>query len=579
MTLFSPWAKSIDLENPLPEYPRMQLRRGSFRSLNGTWEYQITYGAQPDINKGWAKITVPFALGSKLSGTDVNLLPDEVLWMRRQFDYEPDGARTFLNFEAVDQCCVVYLNGVEVGSHNGGYTPFSLNVTGQIRRQNELMVRIVDQSDKGLYAYGKQKIENGGMWYTPSAGIWQTVWMEELPDHAVEDIKITPDCDQEAVYLHMAGTYSQLVITVFAGEELVHRGITNKMEYTIPLKDFHPWTPDDPFLYTLYLQTEDETVKSYFAMRRFSSTHDANGIVRFALNGEPLYLSGLLDQGYNVDGLLTYPCEESMIADIQKVKDMGFNMIRKHNKVECRRWYYLCDLYGILVMQDIPGGGGPYDFMRTAVLPTLGFRKFDDKKYEKNGRESEESRKAYYEELYAILDMLYNNACIFAWVPFNEGWGQFDSVEVTDAIRQYDTTRLIDSASGWYDRGAGDFNSRHCHFHGFHVPRADGRILLLSEFGGFTYAESGHNEAKKLYGYKQFTDKAKWNAAVLERFEADVLRNIPKGLSGSVYTQLADVEDECNGLLSADRRVTKIDVRRLKRLNERCYRSMKKNGR
>ena len=576
MTLFSPWAKSVDLKNPLPEYPRMQLRRGSFHSLNGVWEYQITHGGEPDPNKGWSPVIVPFALGSKLSGTDINLLPREVLWMRKQFSYQKDNERTFLNFEAVDQCCVVYLNGVEVGCHTGGYTPFSLNVTDEIKPENELLMRITDDSDQGLYAYGKQKIENGGMWYTPSAGIWQTVWLEDLPVHAVEDIKITPDCDRSVVYLRAAGDFSQIVITVFAGEELVHRGITNKKDYTIPIKDIHYWSPEDPFLYTMYLQTEEETVKSYFAMRKFSSMRDSSGTIRFALNGEPLFLSGLLDQGYNCDGLLTYPCEESMIADLKITREMGFNMIRKHNKVECRRWYYLCDLYGILVMQDIPGGGGPYDFMRTAVLPTIRFRKLSDKEYEKNGRGSEESRNAYYNELYQILDMLYNTACIFAWVPFNEGWGQFDSVEVTEAIREYDTTRLIDSASGWHDMGAGDFNSRHCYFRAFHVPRADSRILLLSEFGGYTYAEKGHHEAAKLYGYKKFTDKANWNAAVLKLFEHDVLHNIPKGLSGSIYTQLADVEDECNGLLSADRRIVKIDVRRMRRLNERCYRSLRK---
>ena len=573
MTLLSPWGETVNLLDPLNEYPRMQLQRGSFTSLNGIWEYQITDGSEPDLRKGWKKIHVPFALGSKLSGSEDNLSPDQILWMRRQFSYTPKDAVVHLNFEAVDQSCTVYLNGIEAGSHHGGYTPFSLDVTTLLRGYNELLVKISDPTDTGRYAYGKQKLQHGGMFYTPSSGIWQTVWLEDLPLHAVNDLKITPDFDNQRVFLRMSGTYTQVVVTVFSGEDLVHRGITNKEDYTINLDTIHAWTPEDPFLYTLYLQTEEETVKSYFAMRKFGSARDAKGYLRFTLNGEPLFLSGLLDQGYTTDGLLTYPSEEAMRYELQKVKEMGFNMLRKHMKVENRRWYYLCDLMGILVMQDIPCGGGTYDKMRNLILPTIGFRKFDDHKYEKFGREDAESRDAYFEELEAILDMLYKEPCIFAWVPFNEGWGQFDSSEVTKFIRYYDSTRLVDSASGWQDNGGGDFNSRHCYFRAFRVPSRDDRILLLSEFGGYTYLEQGHSEPDKVYGYRPFNDKAKWNDAVLHAFKRDVLENIPRGLSGAVYTQLSDVEDECNGLFSADRRILKVDLRKLRRLNDRCYRS------
>ena len=576
MTLKSPWCDSVNLQAPLGEYPRMNLQRGSFTSLNGTWEYQITDGCEPDLLSGWKKITVPFALGSRLSGTDRNLLPDEVLWCRRKFDYKADGPVTILNFEAVDQCCVVYLNGVEAGRHEGGYTPFSLDVSGIIKTKNEILVRITDSTDTGIYAYGKQRLNHGGIWYTPSAGIWQTVWLEDLPEHAVQDIKITTDCENHSVYLRMAGTYTQVVVTVFAGKELVHRGITSKTDYTIVLEDYHPWSVKDPFLYTMYLQTEEEIVKSYFGMRKFGAKRDHHGHLRFTLNDELLYLNGILDQGYNADGHMTYPSEEAMLWELQEIKDLGFNMIRKHVKTESRRWYYLCDLLGILVMQDIPNGGSSNDFFRTAVLPTIGLRGGDDTDYEKNGRGTEQLREMYYQELDEILDSLYNNPCIFAWVAFNEGWGQFDSIAVTDHIRAYDTTRLVDSASGWFDQGAGDFNSRHCYFRAFHAPAGDGRILFLSEFGGYSYVPEGHSEVTgKLYGTKKFTDKAKWNEAVLKQFERDVLRNIPKGLSGSVYTQFADIEDECNGLLSADRRVCKVDERKLRRINERIIRCVK----
>ena len=575
MTLLSPWAKHIDFDDPVNDYPRMQLQRGSFTSLNGIWEFTVTEGKEPGPESRWSHIIVPFALGSKLSGTDRNLMPGETLWMRRSFEYMPKDHSVVLNFEAVDQACTVYLNGFEVGRHVGGYTPFSMDVSEVIQANNELLVKITDDTDQGYCAYGKQKIDHGGMFYTPSAGIWQTVWLEDLPACAVTDLKITPDYDNKSVYLGIAGGYTQVVVTVLAGSELVHRGITNKHDYTITLKEIHPWTPSDPFLYTMYLQTEEETVKSYFAMRKFGSTRDARGNVRFTLNGEPLFLSGLLDQGYSIDGLMTYPDDDAMKYELRKVKEMGFNMLRKHVKVECRRWYYHCDRLGILVMQDIPNGGGPIDKLHNMVLPTIGYRTYDDSNYEVLGRPEPEQREVYYQELLMILDTLYNCPCIFAWVPFNEGWGQFDSAEVTSAIMKYDTTRLVDSASGWHDCGAGDFNSRHCYFRPFRVPRPDDRILILSEFGGYTYFEQGHSEPEKLYGYKQFKDKAKWNEAVLEAFRRDVLKNIPKGLSGAVFTQLSDVEDECNGLFSADRRVLKIDERKIRRLNERCYRSVK----
>ncbi|MEE3487668.1 MAG: sugar-binding domain-containing protein [Bulleidia sp.] len=575
MTLLSPWGESLNRQMPLPEYPRMQLQRGSFTNLNGIWEYQITDGAEPGRNDGWKEILVPFALGSKLSGSADHLLPGQVLWYRKRFRYEAQTGHTILNFEAVDQCCTVWLNGLIAGSHEGGYTPFSFDVTNMIKDENEILVKVRDDSDQGIYAYGKQKLENGGIWYTPMEGIWQTVWLEDLPDHAVQDIKITPDYDHEAVYLRMAGTYSQVVITVFEGKKLVHRGITVDKDYTIPLKDFHPWSTEDPFLYTMYLQTEDETVKSYFGMRKFSSLKDESGHMRFALNDRPLFLSGLLDQGYTIDGLMTYPSDDAMLYELKKFKSMGFNMLRKHIKQECRRWYYLCDLLGILVMQDMPSGGHPYSTMWTSWLPTAGFRTFKDNAYEKSGRVSAESRRAYNLELDQMLDSLYNSPCIFAWVPFNESWGQFDSRKAIDHIKAYDTTRLVDGASGWHDQGGGDFRSDHCYFHTFHVPKNDGRMVLLSEFGGYTYADMHHSEPKKVYGYKKFLDRAQLNDAVMQCYQKNVLDNVPKGLAGCIYTQTADVQDECNGILTADRRVVKIDERQMRRMNEKCIRGVK----
>ena len=575
MTLMTEWGEKINRQAPLQEYPRMQMQRDSFMSLNGTWEYQITEEGRDPFSTKWKQITVPFALGSALSGTPDELKPGQTLWYRKQFAYKPGTMHTWLNFEAVDQICTVYLNGIEVGTHRGGYVPFSFDVSSMIKYQNALMVKVRDDSDSGAYAYGKQKVEHSGMWYTPSSGIWQSVWLEDIGDHAVHDIKITPDYDEAKVYIDLAGNFSQAVITISAGGLAVHRGITNQHHYEAPMEQFRAWSPDDPFLYDLYVQTEDDVVKSYFGMRKFSAGTDSSGNPCFCLNNKPLFINGLLDQGYTPDGLMTYPADQAMITEIRRMKDMGFNMLRKHVKVENRRWYYHCDRIGMLVMQDIPNGGGPYDYWKVTVLPHFFLRRFNDENNRAMGRVSGESRRVYYEELDEILDHLYNTVSVFAWVPFNEGWGQFQSAKVTEHIREYDSTRLIDSASGWHDQGCGDFNSRHNYFHSFIMPKQDGRILFISEFGGYSYLEWGHSQAEKLYGYKKFTDRIELSNAVIRLYENDILANIPKGLAGCVYTQVSDVEDECNGLYTADRKMIKIDEKKMRRISEQCIRRLK----
>lgn len=575
MRLMTEWGKNIDLRAPLQEYPRPQLQRDSYTNLNGVWEYQITEkNGDPDPQK-WKRIVVPFALGSVLSGTDEQLEPGKALWYRKQFAYKPSIMHTWLNFEGVDQYCTVYMNSIEVGSHEGGYTPFGFDVSSMIKYQNSLMLRCIDDSDSSEYAYGKQKVEHGGMWYTPSSGIWQTVWLEDLPEHAVQDIKITPDYDHSKVRLDLAGDFEQAQIVISANGRAVHQGVTEEKHYEADLIDFRPWTPEDPFLYDLYVKTEDDVVKSYFGMRKFAAGHDGEGIVRFCLNNRPLFFSGLLDQGYTPDGLMTYPADEAMIYELGKIKNMGFNMLRKHVKVECRRWYYHCDRMGILVMQDMPSGG-VYNYKWQTVMPTIGFSQ-EDHDNPKLGRSDERSKQVYYEELDGMLDNLYNSTCIFAWCPFNEGWGQFDSKEVTDHIREYDETRLIDSASGWFDQGAGDFKSVHEYFLPFRVrPTKAGRIYILSEFGGYSYIEKGHSEAKELYGYKKFTDKLLLDDSVNNLYEKLIYRNIRKGLSGCVYTQVSDIEDECNGIFTADRKIIKIDEKKMRRMNERLYRRIVK---
>lgn len=575
MTVLSKWGEALDVNHPLPEYPRPQFRRKQWLNLNGMWEYQIVKGNQDTVPDGWKPICVPFALGSALSQTNENLSPGETLWYRRYFAWKPDEGRVMLNFEAVDQTCIVYVNGVEAGRHFGGYAPFSIDITHLIKYQNTLMVRVKDASDQGVCAFGKQRINPKGIWYTPTAGIWGTVWLEQLPVHAVEDLKITPDFDHHQVFLELAGPFHQARIIVSARDgSFHHEGLTEDGHYVVPMDDFHAWSVNDPFLYDVEILTEDDDVQSYFGMRSFTSCHDGSGHIRFALNHQPLFLSGLLDQGYSCDGMYTYPSEEAMKYELSAVKAMGFNMLRKHVKQENRRWYYLCDTMGILVMQDMPDGGNTFSFWTHQALPMIGIRTMNDGNYRRFGRESEDSRQMYMHELDEMLDTLYNCVSIFAWVPFNEGWGQFDSSQVTDHIADYDTTRLIDSASGWHDQGCGDFNSRHVYFHAFHVPRLDQRILLLSEFGGYAYLEYGHSNADKLFGYRKFRDKRDLDLAVNALYEHDILANIDHGLAGCIYTQLSDVETECNGLLTADRRVVKIDMKKMKKMNERMQRKL-----
>lgn len=575
-TLMSSWGENINLKRPLPEYPRMYLQRDSYYSLNGEWEYQIVKDGGEISDENWKRIIVPFAIGSKLSlAEDKELGIDESICYRKRFKNTLTDNRVVLNFEAVDQETRVYLNDILVGEHVGGYSPFMLDVTSSIKVDNELIVIVKDYSDAGVYAYGKQKREHGGMWYTPSSGIWQSVWLEEIPKEGISDIKITVDYDHQSVYLNMTGEFSQAVVTVFEDKKLVHRGITSEKTYMFTLENMHSWSLDDPFLYDFYVATSDETIKSYFGMRKFSKGKDKRGIERFFLNNQPIFLSGLLDQGYTVDGLLTYASEEAIIYELTKIKEMGFNMLRVHAKVESRRFYYLCDKLGLLIMQDMPNGGGPYNFNFVGIKPNLGFKKANDHNYKLFARNSEKSRDMYYLELGCMLDNLYNFTCIFAWVPFNEGWGQFDSKEVTDYIKDYDSTRLVDSASGWYDQGAGDFNSIHNYFFPFRVPKADGRILILSEFGGYSYLEKEHSEAEKVYGYRKFKDRLALNEAIQKLYKKTIIPNIPKGLSGCIYTQVSDVQDECNGLFTEDREMIKIDMKKMKKINEICSRMIK----
>ncbi|MCI5773750.1 MAG: glycoside hydrolase family 2 [Erysipelotrichaceae bacterium] len=568
------WAKKIDVKKCFSEYPRMHMQRDSYTCLNGIWQYEITSkDGQPGSN--YQNILVPFPVGSPLSNALEVLKDDEVLWYRKRFSYRRTNERTILHFEAVDQKCVVYLNNVEVGMHSGGYLPFSMDVTRFLQDENVLIVAVSDRSDKGIYAYGKQKLEAEKIWYKPTAGIWGTVWLEDVCERHIEDIKITPLFDDASVFIQLFGDFEQAVITVRDNGQDVFKDIVKDKQILLKFDQFKAWTPDNPFLYDVYIETADDYIKSYFGMRKFSKGKDRHGHVRFMLNNKPLFLTGLLDQGYNCDGLYTYPSDEAMIYELQTVKEMGFNMLRKHVKIENHRWYYHCDRLGILVMQDMVNGGNDYDMSLVQYKGYLGFKVKDDD-YAAFGRDNEKSRSAFEKELFGMINHLYNHPCIFSWVIFNEGWGQFDSLYWVDRVKEIDQTRLIDHASGWFDQKGGDFKSRHVYFGPYiHLKDRQGRIEILSEFGGYAYREYGHSLSDKVFGYKKFKEKLKLGKAIYNLYDNQIRKAVEKGLGGCIYTQLSDVETEMNGLFTYDREILKVEKRMMNRINRKLIRMVK----
>ena len=561
--LMTPFGEQLDKSNILPEYPRPQLRRDSYVNLNGPWQYAITDSDDPPIL--WdGEICVPFSPESPLSGVKRTLLPGQTLWYQRPF-VPPKGERVILHFGAVDQQAVVYVNGVEVCRHMGGYNAFSVDITQTLRQENTLLVQVHDDTDASFHTRGKQKTQRGGIWYTAQSGIWQTVWMEAVPDRYITGLRITPLYEESAVEVTVQSPWDGPCRMELEGRTIQ---LQTNQPCRVPMEDFHPWSPEDPYLYDCHFTLEDDRVDSYFAMRSVAVQTDAGGTPRLFLNGKPYFHNGLLDQGYWPDGLYTPPSDEAMIFDIQTAKELGYNMLRKHIKVEPMRWYYHCDRLGMLVWQDMPSGGETYRPL-TITAPLLTGRHHKDSDYRRFARQAEEGRREYENELKEMIGQLYNCPCVVLWVPFNEGWGQFDAEKAVQLIRSLDDTRPIDHASGWHDQGAGDFKSSHVYFVPYRFRRDDrGRAVILSEFGGYALRLPGHcwNEAN--FGYKKLKDREALWQAYKQLFEREILPVIPRGLCATVYTQLTDVEDECNGILTYDRRQVKLPKDELIALNQ-----------
>ena len=575
------WFKDISKECPLPEYPRPQLEREKWICLNGEYDYAITSENADKTQSFDGKILVPFAIESAASGVQKHLKPEERLWYRRHFTLNDafNGKRTILHFDAVDWQCSVWVNSVLMGEHTGGYNPFSFDITDALKEgENELVVKVYDPTDSGHQQRGKQVHQSKGFWYTPTSGIWQTVWLEPVNRCHIENIKLTPDIDEGVINVkinHNCACGGKLYAKIADGDSVVFDGEISA-DAKIPVPNAKLWSPESPFLYDLYITLdcngEKDEIKSYFGMRKFSIMNDGDGIPRLALNNKPYFQRGLLDQGYWPESQLTPPCDEAMIFDIEEMKKLGFNMLRKHIKAEPRRWYYHCDRLGMLVWQDMISGGQYIGTMLAGALPIFSIH-VKDNLYKSFKREKPEWREEFKQELWEMIDNLYNSVSICCWVPFNEGWGQFDAKEIGTKIKEIDPSRFVDHASGWHDQGGPDFKSMHRYTVPVTAPTRftkKGRPFVLSEYGGYSWNIDNHvwNKSRS-FGYIMFANSDKLSAAYKHLHEAQIYRLIKKGLCATVYTQVSDVEFEVNGIYSYDREVLKIDKNVLIEVNSK----------
>ncbi len=660
--LHTRFSEQTDPKRVLPEYPRPMLVRGSYYNLNGLWEYAVTDGSadpSPAISAEAAvsrpeelpaaapaeydgRILVPFSPECALSGVNRKILPEQVLWYRRELPSVPlrDGERLLLHFGAVDQHAWIYVNGIYVGEHHGGYLPFTCDITKALHSRpysdaDILTAKVIDLTDTSYHSRGKQKLEPSGMYYTAQSGIWQTVWMEVVPENHIERIAFRPDYDDSKIRIKLySETDEEVTYTIYAPcidtdadrdgaanlqiqsdrhqrsvckeaedtateetafasasavptyttEELsppsqillTGKAVTNHA-FSVSLPDFAPWSPEEPYLYYVTFETSRDRVQSYFAMRKCDLQSGADGVPRMYLNNRPYFQTGLLDQGYYPESLYTPPTDEAMTADILSAKALGFNMLRKHAKIEPDRFYYHCDRLGMLVWQDMVNGGSSYKdwyvtYLATAmnqlhIRPGDRFRRLLSRR-EKAGRDE------FTAEVRDTIRTLGSHPSIVVWVPFNEGWGQFDTLKICSLIKKMDPDRLVDHASGWFDLGGGDIQSIHYYFFRYRFKPERRRAMALTEYGGYSWSVPGHCTHDEEYGYQKYSDSASLTAAFQRLIMDTILPSVREGLAAAIYTQLTDIESETNGLYTYDRQICKMDAEAVRD----CNRRMKEAG-
>lgn len=592
--LYTPWGEALDPKHVLEEHPTPQFARESYRVLNGEWQcafVENAYEEGADLVKVTAEATapavidtpiiVPFSPEAPLSRVNRQLKPGELLWYKTTLSLSADeaGKCTLLHFQSLDYACSVFVNGKLAISHKGGYTPFEIDATGYVREgDNEILVCVADPSEYGAHLRGKQRLDRGDIWYTAQSGIWQTVWMESVPQSHVKSVILDPDPEtgilavgfrlniaeeapdeiEVAVYDDLSGEGEPLVAATCEAEEACATALH--------IPSVKLWSPEDPHLYRVRITCGEDRIESYCGFRRIEVREDAKGRKRVFLNNKPLFVKGVLDQAYWSDGLMTAPSDEALVFDIEAMQKDGFNLMRKHIKVEAERWYYHCDRLGMLVLQDMVSGGGPeISTWHWSYKPTLfkfSWRHYRDdipKHWDNLGAGDAQYRAEWTQTCRDTVEGLGNHPCIIGWSLFNEGWGQFLSQRACDLVRKLDPSRLIDAVSGWYDQGAGDFHSVHNYFRDYRVwrDRRAKRAFFTSEFGGFTHRVEGHSSLDEAYGYEPYDDRLEWRSAVSSLLaEMDALE--PAGLVGYVYTQVSDIEEETNGILTYDRRVNKL---------------------
>ena len=544
-TLTTPRGETLS-GTPWQVYPRPQMRRDSYINLNGEWDFAVSSEKPATFDMG---ITVPFCPESRLSGIGRHFEEGAPLWYRRKFVL-PESfrrERVLLHIGAADQTAEVFVNGQHLCRHEGGYASFSVDITEALAEENELVIRCTDDLRDQAFPYGKQVRNRGGMWYTPVSGIWQTVWLESVPEAYIEKLNIENHGASVTI-----STVPPLEGTVSV-EQLGQFPLENG-RVTIAPENPRFWCPDNPYLYRFTVETTQDRVESYFAIRSLE-IKKVGEYPRLCLNGKPWFFHGLLDQGYWPEGLLTAPAPESYADDILAMKNLGFNTLRKHIKVEPEEFYYQCDRLGMIVWQDMVNNGS-YRYFRDTVLPTVGIQKRNDRCLHRDER----SRNAFRQGAADAVNQLKNHPCICYWTIFNEGWGQFDSDRVCRWFRTLDATRFIDTTSGWFRGKNTDVDSRHQYFGKLRLKGDGLRPLVLSEFGGKTWRVEGHIfNPGKTYGYGACPTKEALNEAVATLYRESILPAVEKGLCAAIYTQVSDVEDEVNGLMTYDRRVVKPD--------------------